>query len=263
MTTEFMYEPNGAERQAFEVAYRSGTPLMLTGPTGCGKTRLVEHMAHRLERELVTITCHDDLTAHDLVGRFLVQDGDVRWADGPLTRAVRQGAICYLDEVIEARKDTLAVLHSLADHRRTLYLDRTDEAVAAPDGFMLVCSYNPRARGALKELKASFRQRFATVQLDYLPPEAEARIVVSESGITTDVAGRLVQQARAIRAGSDASVGESPSTRALVLCARLIQQGLDERQALEIGLIGPMAASGTVEAALAELVAASGSGTDN
>ncbi len=136
---------------------------MLTGPTGCGKTRLVEHLGARVGRPVVTISCHDDLTSSDLVGRFLVSGGDVAWQDGPLTRAVRQGAICYLDEVVEARHDSLAILHSLTDHRRTLFLDRQGEAVVAPDTFMLVCSYNPAYRSTLKELKPSFRQRFVTV----------------------------------------------------------------------------------------------------
>jgi MoxR-like ATPase len=161
---------------------------MLTGPTGCGKTRLVEHMAEALERPLFTVSCHDDLTSIDLVGRFLVHGGDVEWIDGPLTRAVREGAVCYLDEVIEARRDTLAALHSLTDHRRSLYLDRTNERVRAADGFMLVCSYNPTSRSALKELKPSFRQRFVSLDLAYLPEEDEASVVAVETGVGPQVA---------------------------------------------------------------------------
>ena len=160
---------------------------MLTGPTGCGKTRLVEHMGLLLRRPVVTISCHDDLTSSDLVGRFMVTGGDVVWTDGPLTRAVKAGAICYLDEVVEARHDSLAILHSLTDHRRALYLDRAGEVVEAPEAFMLVCSYNPAYRSSLKELKPSFRQRFVTLSMRYLPPEREAEVIVAEAGIALDV----------------------------------------------------------------------------
>ena len=168
------YLANGDEVQLFERAFQRRLPVMLTGPTGCGKTRLVEHMGTQLRRPVVTISCHDDLTSADLVGRFMVTGGDVAWTDGPLTRAVKAGAICYLDEVVEARHDSLAVLHSLTDHRRTLYLDRADEVVAAPETFMLVCSYNPAYRSSLKELKPSFRQRFVTLPMRYLPADQEA-----------------------------------------------------------------------------------------
>src|ERR1700741_2387729 len=176
------YYSNGNEVQLFEQAYQQRLPVMLTGPTGCGKTRLVEHMGLLLSRPVVTISCHDDLTSSDLVGRFMVTGGDVVWTDGPLTKAVKAGAICYLDEVVEARHDSLAILHSLTDHRRVLYLDRADEVVEAPDGFMLVCSYNPAYRSSLKELKPSFRQRFVTVAMSYLPAEREADVLVAETG---------------------------------------------------------------------------------
>src|SRR6476620_1866640 len=167
------YLANGNEVQLFEQAYSQRLPVMLTAPTGCGKTRLVEHMGVLLERPVVTISCHDDLTSADLVGRFLVSGGDVVWQDGPLTRAVRDGAICYLDEVVEARHDSLAVLHSLTDQRRALFLDRTGDVVHAPDTFMLVCSYNPAYRSTLKDLKPSLRQRFVTLAMDYLPADLE------------------------------------------------------------------------------------------
>src|ERR1700734_949656 len=192
MTTDTYYS-NGNEVQLFEQAYRQRLPVMLTGPTGCGKTRLVEHMGLPLSRPGVPISCHDDLTSSDLVGRFMVTGGDVVWTDGPLTRAVKAGAICYLDEVVEARHDSLAVLHSLTDHRRSLYLDRAGEVVKAPDSFMLVCSYNPAYRGSLKELKPSFRQRFVTLPMAYLPPHREAEIVVAETGVALPTAQRLVQ----------------------------------------------------------------------
>ena len=182
MTTDFYYA-NGNEVQLFERAYEQRLPVMLTGPTGCGKTRFVEHMGRLLDRPVVTISCHDDLTSSDLVGRFIVSGGDVSWNDGPLTRAVKDGAVCYLDEVVEARHDSLAILHSLTDHRRALYLDRANEVVKAPDSFMLVCSYNPAYRSSLKELKPSFRQRFVTLAMNYLPPDREAEVLVKEAGI--------------------------------------------------------------------------------
>ena len=185
MTTD-TYFANGNEVQLFEQAFHQRIPVMLTGPTGCGKTRFVEHMGSLLQRPVVTISCHDDLTSSDLVGRFMVTGGDVVWTDGPLTRAVKAGAICYLDEVVEARHDSLAILHSLTDHRRALYLDRAGEVVKAPDSFMLVCSYNPAYRSSLKELKPSFRQRFATLAMNYLPPDREAEVIVAESGIPAD-----------------------------------------------------------------------------
>src|SRR6478735_1749743 len=190
--TDF-YRASGNEVALFEQAFARQLPVMLTGPTGCGKTRFVEHMGHQLQRPVVTISCHDDLTSSDLVGRFLVSGGDVVWNDGPLTRAVKNGAICYLDEVVEARHDSLAVLHSLTDHRRALYVDRAGKVVKAPDSFMLVCSYNPAYRSSLKDLKPSFRQRFVTLALNYLPPDAEAAVLVDEAGVDLTVAERLVK----------------------------------------------------------------------
>ncbi len=189
MTTDIYYS-NGNEVQLFEQAYQQRLPVMLTGPTGCGKTRLVEHMGLLLSRPVVTISCHDDLTSSDLVGRFMVTGGDVVWTDGPLTRAVKAGAICYLDEVVEARHDSLAILHSLTDHRRALYLDRADEVVTAPETFMLVCSYNPAYRSSLKELKPSFRQRFVTLPMRYLPADHEAEVIVAEAGIELSDGGK-------------------------------------------------------------------------
>src|SRR5246500_3198345 len=189
MTTD-TYLANANEVRLFEQAYRQRIPVMLTGPTGCGKTRLVEHMGSLLSRPVFTISCHDDLTSSDLVGRFMVTGGDVVWTDGPLTRAVKNGAICYLDEVVEARHDSLAVLHSLTDHRRCLYLDRAGEVVTAPETFMLVCSYNPAYRSSLKGLKPSFRQRFVTLPMRYLPAEREAEVIVAEANIPLDSAQR-------------------------------------------------------------------------
>src|SRR6476659_4209223 len=216
------YYSNGNEVQLFEQAFYRNLPVMLTGPTGCGKTRFVEHMGSLLGRPVVTISCHDDLTSSDLVGRFMVTGGDVVWTDGPLTRAVKTGAICYLDEVVEARHDSLAILHSLTDHRRALYLDRAGEVVHAPTEFMLVCSYNPAYRSSLKELKPSFRQRFVTLPMNYLPPDREAEVVVAEAGVDLPTARRLVGCATAIRTADEALHFEPPSTRGIVPAEKLI-----------------------------------------
>ncbi|QNI08611.1 CbbQ/NirQ/NorQ/GpvN family protein [Mycobacterium kubicae] len=256
MTTD-LYIANGNEVQLFEHAYHRRIPVMLTGPTGCGKTRLVEHMGLLLERPVITISCHDDLTSSDLVGRFMVTGGDVVWTDGPLTKAVKTGAICYLDEVVEARHDSLAILHSLTDHRRVLYLDRAGEVVTAPDSFMLVCSYNPAYRSSLKELKPSFRQRFATLPMQYLPPEREAQVVVSEAGVDATVASRLVRCANAIRNADDVFHFEPPSTRALVTAAQLIAAGASEMEAAEACILAPLTSDGAVHDGLREVAAAS------
>lgn len=256
MTTD-LYIANGNEVQLFEHAYHRRIPVMLTGPTGCGKTRLVEHIGLLLERPVITISCHDDLTSSDLVGRFMVTGGDVVWTDGPLTKAVKTGAICYLDEVVEARHDSLAILHSLTDHRRVLYLDRAGEVVTAPDSFMLVCSYNPAYRSSLKELKPSFRQRFATLPMQYLPPEREAQVVVSEAGVDATVASRLVRCANAIRNADDVFHFEPPSTRALVTAAQLIAAGASEMEAAEACILAPLTSDGAVHDGLREVAAAS------
>ena len=251
------YHANASEVRLFEQAHRCRVPVMLTGPTGCGKTRLVEHMGALLGRPVVTIGCHDDLTSSDLVGRFMVTGGDVVWTDGPLTRAVKAGAICYLDEVVEARHDSLAVLHSLTDHRRTLYLDRADEVVVAPAEFMLVCSYNPAYRSSLKELKPSFRQRFATLPMEYLPPEREAAVVVAEAGIAAAAAERLVRCAIAIRTADHAFHFEPPSTRVLVTAGQLIAAGATELDAAEACILAPLSTDGAVTAGLREVAVAS------
>jgi MoxR-like ATPase len=251
------YLATGNEIALFEQAHRLRLPVMLTGPTGCGKTRLVEHVGRLVGRPVVTISCHDDLTSADLVGRFLVSGGDVTWRDGPLTRAVRDGAICYLDEVVEARHDSLAVLHSLTDHRRTLFLDRTGEAVAAPDPFLLVCSYNPAYRSTLKELKPSFRQRFVTLDLDYLPPEREVEVLVAETGVDPQAAARLVRCAAAVRNADAALHLEPPSTRTLVNAAHLVAAGVAETDAADICVLAPLSTDGSVTGALRELAAAS------
>jgi MoxR-like ATPase len=257
------YVATGGEVHLFEQAFHRRLPVMLTGPTGCGKTRLVEHVGRLVGRPVVTISCHDDLTSSDLVGRFLVAAGDVVWQDGPLTRAVREGAICYLDEVVEARHDSLAVLHSLTDHRRTLYLDRTGEAVHAPDEFMVVCSYNPAYRSTLKDLKPSFRQRFVSLALDYLPPDREAGVLVAETGIDHETAARLVRCATSIRDADEVHHLEPPSTRTLVTAAHLVAAGVSEMDAVTACVLGPLSTDGTVTAALREVAAAILPATDD
>jgi nitric oxide reductase NorQ protein len=256
MNTQTYYS-SGNEVQLFEQAFHQRIPVMLTGPTGCGKTRLVEHMGLLLRRPVVTISCHDDLTSSDLVGRFMVTGGDVVWTDGPLTRAVKAGAICYLDEVVEARHDSLAILHSLTDHRRSLYLDRAGEVVEAPESFMLVCSYNPAYRSSLKELKPSFRQRFVTLPMKYLPPDREAEVIVAESGIESSTAHRLVQCAVAIRTADEAFHFEPPSTRVLVTAAQLIAAGASELEAAEACILAPLSTDGAITDGLREVAAAS------
>ncbi len=251
------YQSNGNEISLFRRAAEQRVPVMLTGPTGCGKTRFVEHMGELLNREVMTISCHDDLTSSDLVGRFMVTGGDVVWNDGPLTRAVKAGAICYMDEVVEARHDSLAVLHSLTDHRRTLYLDRAGEVVQAPDTFMLVCSYNPAYRSSLKELKPSFRQRFVTVAMTYLPPDREAEVLVAEGGIELPVAQRLVNCAMAIRNADEVFHFEPPSTRVLVTAAKLVASGSSEIEAAEVCILAPLSNDGAITDGLRELAAAS------
>jgi nitric oxide reductase NorQ protein len=256
MTTD-TYFANGNEVQLFELAFHRRIPVMLTGPTGCGKTRFVEHMGVLLRRPVVTISCHDDLTSSDLVGRFMVTGGDVVWTDGPLTRAVKAGAICYLDEVVEARHDSLAILHSLTDHRRALYLDRADEVVEAPAAFMLVCSYNPAYRSSLKELKPSFRQRFVTLPMNYLPAEREAEVIVAEAAVGIGTAMRLVQCAIAIRTAEEAFHFEPPSTRVLVTAAQLIAAGAAELEAAEACILAPLSTDGAITDGLREVAAAS------
>lgn len=251
------YQASGNEVELFKKAAEQKVPLMLTGPTGCGKTRLVEHMGGLLGRSVVTISCHDDLTSSDLVGRFMVTGGDVVWNDGPLTRAVKAGAICYMDEVVEARHDSLAVLHSLTDHRRMLFLDRAGEVVKAPDTFMLVCSYNPAYRSSLKELKPSFRQRFVTVALNYLSPEREAEVLVVEAGVELSAAMRLVKCATSIRNADDAFHFEPPSTRVLVTAAKLVVSGATELEAAEVCILAPLSNDGAITDGLRELAVAS------
>jgi nitric oxide reductase NorQ protein len=221
------YEPVGDEIAIFEAAYRNGMPVLLKGPTGCGKTRFMEHMAWRLKRPLITVSCHDDLTSSDLVGRFLVKGGETIWVDGPLARAVRAGGICYLDEIVEARKDTTVVIHPLADDRRVLPMEKAGELLEAPDEFCLAISYNPGYQSVLKDLKQSTRQRFVALEFDYPQTELEQRIVEKESGIDSDRARQLVKFAHMTRNLKGQGLDEGASTRLLVHAAKLMAFGVD------------------------------------
>ncbi len=250
------YQPQGNEVALFEYAWRNQLPVLLKGPTGCGKTRFVEHMAARLGRPLYTVACHDDLTAADLVGRHLIGDGATYWNDGPLTRAVREGAICYLDEVVEARKDTTVVLHPLSDDRRLLPIERTGELLHAPPGFMLVVSYNPGYQNLLKGMKPSTRQRFVALRFDFPPPAMERDILVRETGVDAATAERLVALAASLRALKDHDLEESASTRLLVYTARLLRDGFDPLEACRAALIEPLSDDEPTVAALMDVVRA-------
>jgi nitric oxide reductase NorQ protein len=247
------YSAAGNECALFEHAWRQRLPLLLKGPTGCGKTRFVAHMARRLGLPLHTVSCHDDLTAADLTGRYLLKGGDTVWTDGPLTRAVRDGGICYLDEVIEARKDVAVVLHPLTDDRRILPLERTGEELAAPASFMLVVSYNPGYQNLLKALKPSTRQRFVAIEFDFLPAEQEAAVIVAESGLALAHVRPLVEFARRLRSLKGQGLEEGVSTRLVLYCANLIVAGLPTEQAVLAAMIEPLTDEPDVKQALAEI----------
>lgn len=250
------YKPIGNECAIFEAAYHQQLPLLIKGPTGCGKTRFITHMAARLGRSLQTVSCHDDLTAADLTGRYLLKGGETVWVDGPLTRAVREGGICYLDEIVEARKDVTVVLHPLTDDRRILPLERTGEILQAPDKFMLVVSYNPGYQNILKSLKPSTRQRFVSISFDFPPLEAEVEIVSSESGLPTEQCRLLVNLAKRLRELKEVDLEEVVSTRLLVYCAILMKTGLDPYQAAETALVEPLCDDADIKEGLLELIRA-------
>ncbi len=221
------YEPVGDEITVFEAAYRNQLPVLLKGPTGCGKTRFMEHMAWRLKRPLITVSCHDDLTASDLVGRFLVTGGETVWVDGPLARAVRTGGICYLDEIVEARKDTTVVIHPLADDRRVLPMEKLGELAEASPEFCMAISYNPGYQSVLKDLKQSTRQRFVALEFDYPSAALEAKIIENETGIDPAMAQQLVKFAQMTRNLKGSGLEEGASTRLLVHAAKLMKSGVD------------------------------------
>ncbi|MCA8925103.1 MAG: CbbQ/NirQ/NorQ/GpvN family protein [Planctomycetes bacterium] len=252
--SEPYYRPISNEVEVFKLAWEQRLALLLKGPTGCGKSRFVEAMARKLERPLISVACHDETTSADLLGRWLVQGGDTVWQDGPVTRALRQGAILYLDEVAEAREDVIVVLHPLTDHRRELLLDRHDEVLHAPVSFMLVASFNPGYQRGLKEMKPSTRQRFVTLAFDYPPPKIEAEIVATEGGIERKLAERFVGFATKVRKMTEVGLSETVSTRLLVSAAKLTVAGLPPRRALSIAAVEALSDDREVVAALNDVV---------
>lgn len=252
--SEPYYLPSADEVTVFEQCHQHQLAVMLKGPTGCGKTRFVEYMAWRLKRPLVTISCHDDLTASDLIGRFLIQHDQTVWQDGPLASAARSGAICYLDEVVEARQDTVVVLHSLTDHRRTIALEKTGEVITAAPGFQLVVSYNPGYQRMLKDMKPSTRQRFVALDFDFPPQTIEADIVAHEGGVNAETATALVKLAQQLRNLHDRGLAEVPSTRLLVAAARLATSGIPVRRACQVALIAPLSDDDALLGAMNDLL---------
>ena len=251
------YLPQGNEVEIFTAAYCKRLPVMLKGPTGCGKTRFLEHMAHRLGQPLVTVSCHEDLTSSDLVGRFLLEGEQTVWQDGPLTRAVKEGAICYLDEIVEARTDTTVVIHPLTDHRRQLPLEKKSQVIDAHQDFMLVISYNPGYQTVLKDLKPSTKQRFVALQFDYPSEDLERRIVAHESGgLDAALADKLVAAGRKARNLKDHGLQEATSTRAMVYAVQLIHAGLEPVEACRTAMVYPLTDDPELTEALMEIIRA-------
>jgi nitric oxide reductase NorQ protein len=249
------YFPVGGEVEIFTSAAELKLPVLLKGPTGCGKTRFLRHMAHRLGRPLVTVACHEDLSGGDLVGRYLLTGGDTVWQDGPLTLAARHGAICYLDEVVEARKDTVVLIHPLTDDRRQLPLEKLGTVLPAHPDFLLVVSYNPGYQSLIKEMKPSTRQRFAAIEFGFPPPEVELEVVRAESGLEREAARRLVDLAGRARELAEYGLGEGVSTRLVVYAAQLMARGMEPRLACRTALVGPATDDRDLSQSLAELVA--------
>jgi nitric oxide reductase NorQ protein len=254
MSVRPYYVPVGSEEQVFKAAFNQDLSILLKGPTGCGKTRFVEAMAHDLQRPLITVACHDDLTTADLVGRFLLVGGETKWVDGPLTRAVREGCICYLDEIVEARQDTTVVLHPLTDHRRQLPIDRLGLTLDAAPGFCLVVSYNPGYQSVLKDLKDSTRQRMVAIEIDFPPADIEEKVVAHEAGVDHHLASQLVRLGQAIRRLENAGLREVASTRVLVAAGRLVCEGLALPVAAKAAVTGPLTDDPVVTAGLSELI---------
>lgn len=274
---EPFYISSSDEIEVFEAAYRQRVPVLLKGPTGTGKTRFVEYMAWRLGQSLkaqadgsssdqgenrpsaghlplVTVACHEDLTASDLVGRYLLDSNGTRWIDGPLTRAVKAGGICYLDEVVEARKDTTVIIHPLTDHRRTLTIDKLGEVIEAADGFLLVVSYNPGYQNAMKDLKHSTRQRFVALEFDFPDEEREARIIAHESGVDEKNAELLARLGSKIRNLREHGLEEGASTRVLIYAGRLIKEGISPRRACQVGVTWGITDDSQIQRSIDEVV---------
>lgn len=250
ISSEPFYAPQGDEVAQFAAAYAARLPVMVKGPTGCGKSRFVEYMAWKLGRPLVTVACNEDMTAADLVGRYLLEPDGTRWQDGPLTLAARHGAICYLDEIVEARQDTTVVIHPLTDYRRTLPLDKKGELVKAHPDFQLVISYNPGYQSLMKDLKTSTRQRFVAFDFDYPQADLEAGIVARETGLPENDARALVQVAAAARRLKGHGLDEGISTRLLVYAATLVGQGMSLRDACRMAMVRPITDDADIRATL-------------
>lgn len=248
------YLPTGDELAVAEAAYKVGAPLLLKGPTGCGKTRFMQYLAWRLKRPLVTVSCHDDLSTSDLVGRYLIRAGDAVWTDGPLTMAVRAGAICYLDEIVEARKDTTVVIHPLADDRRQLPIEKRGELLTAPPEFMLAVSYNPGYQSILKDMKASTRQRFIALSFDYPDTEKEAEIVCQEAAVQPDLAKSLVKLGVMTRGLKDSGLPEGASTRLLIQTGKLIGQNIPVKTACRSAISEALTDDAELLAAMDEMI---------
>jgi len=256
ITDEPYYLPHGDEIQLAETAYYNCIPLLLKGPTGCGKTRFMEYMAWKLARPIITVSCHDDLSTSDLVGRYLIRSGETIWMDGPLALAVKAGGICYLDEIVEARKDTTVVIHPLADDRRTLPMEKKGEILKAPREFMLVTSYNPGYQSVIKDLKPSTRQRFLALEFNYPSLDLETEIVTHEAGIPSSQALSLVKLGRMSRKLRDQGLQEGASTRLLIHAGKLIRAGIDPSSACETAVCQPLADDHELLAGLREMVQA-------
>ena len=265
ITEEPFYLPIAEEIELFEAAYEKQIPVLLKGPTGCGKTRFIEFMSWHLHRHignreaegvpLITVACHEDLTASDLVGRYLLEGDETRWIDGPLTRAVKVGAICYLDEIVEARKDTTVLIHPLADYRRLLPVEKRGELLEAANGFLLVLSYNPGYQSALKDLKHSTRQRFIAIEFGYPSREQEAEIVATESGCPPEVALDLAKLAEKVRNLKDHGLGEGVSTRLLVYAGKLVTQGIAPKSACRTAISWVLSDDSELQRSIEEVVA--------
>ena len=268
---EPFYVPVKDEIELFEAAYAEKVPVLLKGPTGCGKTRFVEYMAYKLGRPLsqiqevsattpehgrplVTVACHEDLTASDLVGRYLLEGDSTRWIDGPITRAVKAGAICYLDEIVEARKDTTVLIHPLTDHRRILPIEKLGQIVEAREGFLLVISYNPGYQSALKDLKHSTRQRFMAIEFDYPSRELETRIIAHEAGVSESVAAELAKLGEKVRHLKEHGLAEGVSTRLLIYAGRLIHEGIPARRACQVAIVWALTDDAEVQRSIEEVV---------
>jgi nitric oxide reductase NorQ protein len=252
---EPFYLPVGPEVKVFEAAYAKKLPVLLKGPTGCGKTRFVEYMAHRLGPvPLITVACHEDLTATDLVGRYLLEGQETRWLDGPLTRAVKAGAICYLDEIVEARKDTTVLIHPLTDHRRILPIERRGQVIQSDENFLLVISYNPGYQTVLKDLKHSTRQRFIAIEFDYPPEELEREIVRHETALSEEDAARLAQLGAKVRNLREHGLQEGVSTRLLIYAGKLMSTGVAPRLACQVAVVQALTDDKEVAQSLQEVV---------